>query len=309
MKNASIPPFAYNDTEITYKIQQKYPSMSEGERKVADYLLGADFSSVLPNINELADSAQTSVSTIVRFCKTLGFTGYSEFKYHYQNETPAPLGGNIQLSSADSISEIKEKVGNFTQQAIWQTISTINNTQLEKAITAISYARQIVVCGEGSASGIAALAANAFMCLGFPCCYIPDTLTQLRYVSFHGKNDVIIGITNDGYIKDVVDALMLAQSKHATTICITGRSGSLVTKYSDIVLYTTLKDDQSPLDLPITSICQLIILHLVQIGLIARNPKLSGQHVRHLQSLSDRKRYDYSVERAVEGRIHSLPDN
>lgn len=303
MNEQSFSASAYNDTEISYKIQQKYSSMSEGERKVADLLLNAVHSPSLPNINELADSAQTSISTIVRFCKTLGFSGYSEFKYHYQKGVPAPLGGDIQLSSSDSISALKEKVGNFTQQAIWQSISTINNAQLEEAITAVSYARQIMICGEGSASGIAALAANAFMCLGIPSCYIPDALTQLRHASFLEKNDVVIGITNDGYIKDVVDTLMLARSKHATTICITGRSDSLVTKYSDIVLYTTLTDNQSPLDLPITSICQLIILHLVQVGLMARNPQLSGQYARHLQALSDRKRYDYSVEHAVEGRI------
>lgn len=293
----------YNEAEIIYKIQQKYSSMSEGERKIADYLFSARPLSSLPNINELADLAQTSVSTIVRFCKTLGFTGYSEFKYNYQKGIPAPLGGNIELSSSDSISAIKEKVGNFTQQAIWQAISTINNSELENAITAISYARQIMVCGEGSASGIAALAANAFMCLGIPSFYIPEPLTQLRTASFYEKNDVIIGITNDGYIKDVVDTLMLARSKHATTICITGKSDSLVTKYSDIILYTTLIDNQSPLDLPITSVCQLIILHLIQVGLIARHPKLSGQYARQLQALSDRKRYDFNVKHAVEGRI------
>lgn len=295
--------FSVNDAEITYKIQQKYPSMSEGERKVADYFLGTVHHVSLPNINELADAVQTSISTIVRFCKTLGFSGYSEFKYHYQKGVPAPLGGDIQLSGSDTISAIKEKVGNFTQQAIWQSIATINNAQLEEAITSISYARQIMICGEGSASGIAALAANAFMCMGISSCYIPDALTQLRYASFCSKNDVVIGITNDGYIKDVVDTLMLAHSRHATTICITGRSDSLVTKYSDIVLYTTMQDNQSPLDLPITSICQLLILHLVQVGLMARNPQISGQYARQLQTLSERKRYDYSVENAVEGRI------
>lgn len=301
-----IPPFppAHMDAEVAYKIQQQYTAMSEGERKIADFLFSNDCFPSLPNINELAVSVQTSVSTIVRFCKTLGFSGYSEFKYHYQKGLPAPLGGDIQLSSSDSIVTIKEKVGTFTQQALWRSISIINNTQLEAAVSAISHARQIMICGEGSASGIAALAANAFMCLGIPSCYIPDALTQLRNISFYEKNDVVIGITNDGYIKDVVDTLMLAHSKNVTTICITGRSDSLVTKYSDIVLYTTLNDNQSPLDLPITSICQLIVLHLIQVGLIARNPKRCGQYARHLQSLSDRKRYDFSTQHATEERIH-----
>lgn len=290
------------DDEYFSKIRQVYSDMSEAERKVADYLLSHPHYHVFPNINELAAAAGASVSSIVRFCKALGFQGYSEFKYYYQQRTSAPLGGSVELNSTDSISVLKSKVSGFAQQVIRQSIATPDDPTLEAAIIALSYARRILICGEGSAGGIAAMSANSFMSLGIPSFYIPDPLIQLRSVSFFEKNDVVIGITNDGHIKDVVDTLYIAQKRHATTICITGKVDSLVTKYSDICLYTTLNDDQSLLDLPITSVCQLMVLYTLQVGLIARNSKVSQDYIHQLQKLSEFKRYDQGLGEIKEGR-------
>lgn len=284
-------------------IRQSYENFSETERKIADYLLSHPALTALPNISELAAASGTSISSIVRFCKTMGFNGYSEFRYDCQRRAAAPLGGSVKLDSSDSIESLKAKVSSFSRKVIHQAITTPDDAAMESAIVALSYARRIIICGEGNAAGVSTMAANTFMLLGIPSFYIPDPLLQLRSVSFLEKNDVVIGITNDGHIKDVVDVLCIAQKRHATTICITGRKDSLATKYSDICLYTTLQDDQSLLDLPITSVCQLMVLYTLQIGLIARNAKASQDYIHSLQMLSECKRYDTSLTEIQEGRI------
>ncbi len=286
-------------------IRQNYDNFSDAERKVADYLLNHPNIAPLPNIRELANASNTSISSIVRFCKTMGFDGYSEFRYNCQPRASAPLGGSIKLDKSDSMDSLKTKVSTFARKAIHQAIMTPNDAGMEAAIVALSYARRIIICGEGNAAGVSNMAANTFMLLGIPSFYIADPLLLLRSVSFLEKNDVVIGITNDGYIKNVVDVLHIAQQRHATTICITGKQDSLATKYSDICLYTTLQDDQSLLDLPITSVCQLMVLYTLQIGLIARNAKTSQDYIHKLQRLSERQRYDTSLTEIQEGRIHS----
>lgn len=289
--------------EYVSRIRAKYGIMSESEKKIADYILSLNYAEEDDSINNLAAATGTSVSTIVRFCKTLGFKGYAEFKFYCQKGILSPFSGKVEISSGDSVGTIKQKVVEFTKNAINNSIINTDNDEIDKAIEALSYARQILICGEGSASGIALLAVNTFMNLGIPSYVVQDPLTQIRTASFLGEQDVVIGITNCGYIKDVVDTLMVAKEHGAKTICITGMADSLVTRYSDICLCTTLRDNQSPLDLPTTTICQMITLHTLQIGYIVRNNKSTEDNVKKLYQLSELKRYDLALEHVSKERV------
>lgn len=289
--------------EYKSRIRNKYGSMSESEKRIADFILQEDFVNEDSSINNLAQATGTSVSTIVRFCKTLGFKGYAEFKFYCQKGILSPLSGQVEIDSRDSASALKQKVAEFTKNAINNSIMYTDNNEIERAIEALSKAKQILVCGEGSASGIALLAVNTFMNLGIPSYSIQDPLAQIRAASFLGENDLVIGITNCGYIKDVVDTLAVAKEQGATTLCITGLNDSLVTKYSDICLCTTLRDNQSPLDLPTTTICQMVTLHTLQIGYIARNNKDISERVKDLYQLSEMKRYDFTLTSIEKERV------
>ena len=61
--------------EYVSRIRSKYSVMSESEKKIADYILSNDFVNEDSSINNLAAATATSVSTVVRFCKNLGFKG------------------------------------------------------------------------------------------------------------------------------------------------------------------------------------------------------------------------------------------
>lgn len=284
------------------RIQSKYAEMSESEKRIADYLLAQNGGNDR-SINELAAATNSSVSTIVRFCKTLGFKGYAEFKFYAQKGILTPIGSNVKISANDSAGAIKQKVAEFAKNAINNSIVNTDNDQLDQAIAALTKAKQIIVCGNGSAYGIATIAANAFMNLGIPSYAISEPLKQIRTVSFADENSLVIGITNCGYVKDVVDAMMIAKKKGAMTICITGRADSLVTKYADIVLCTTLRDNQSLLDLPTTNICQMITLHTLQIGFIARNSEKLLQNIKNLYDISELQRYDLDIEEVETKRV------
>lgn len=274
--------------------------MSESEKRIADYILAQNGDSD-NSINELAAATHSSVTTVVRFCKTLGFKGYTEFKFFMRKSILTPMGVSVKIGANDTAGVIKQKVAEFAKNAISHSIDNTDNDQLDQAITALTKAKQVIVCGSGSAYGIATIAVNAFMNLGIPSYAISESLEQIRTVSFADENTVVIGITNCGYIKNVVDAMMVAKKKGATTICVTGRADSLVTKYADIMLCTTLRDNQSLLDLPTTNICQMITLHTLEIGFIVRNSKRLAKNMKNLYAVSELQRYDLETE-TVEAR-------
>jgi len=61
-------------------IRTQLDSLSKSEKKVALAVLEQPAATVSQNITALAKSAQVSEPTVVRFCRTLGYDGWHEFK-------------------------------------------------------------------------------------------------------------------------------------------------------------------------------------------------------------------------------------
>lgn len=289
--------------EYKSRIQSKYDGMSESEKKIADYILKTEFENGVGSINELAAATETSSATIVRFCKTLGFKGYAEFKFYCDKEILSPLGTKIRIDGDDSAGSLKQKVAEFAKNAIDGSIIYTDNEEIDKAIQALTDAKRVLVCGTGSAGGMALLAANILLDFGIPSFVFQDSLTRLRVTAFLEEGDVVIGFTNGGYIKEVVDVLAIAKEQGATTISITGNEKSLATEYSDICLRTSLRGGQNPMDVPAIVICQMVTLHTLLIGYLARNNQKVMQDMVSRSQLTDMERYDPSVMSVEKKRV------
>lgn len=284
--------FISGTKEYISRIRNKYDILSESEKQIADYFLTYDQEAPFgSSIKEVAAATSTSVATVVRFCKTLGFSGFAQFKFSVQSEVLSPIGGTVKIGSRDDMGVLKQKVAEFAKQNIDSTILHTDTQELEKAVEAIENCRQIIICAVGTSSGVAVSAANAFMVMGIPCHAVMDSLTMLRTVSLLKEGDVVIGISNCGYIKEVVDVLKISRDNKATTICITGSQDSLAARYADIVLYCRLRDYSSSLDILTVTICQLLTLQALQIGYLSRRSSEASENINTLYSISEMSRY------------------
>lgn len=258
-------------SEYISRIKSRYDSLCDSEKKVAEYFLNNQFTNFSYSVHELAKIIGTSPATIVKYCKSLGFTGYSEFKYFLQKGILSPMGGAVKIGSDDSAAEINQKVTEYAKSVISNTALILDCNDLEKAITVIASAKKLVIFGEGSSGGIAMTSAITFSNLGLPCDFMQDPFAQIIYATNMRSTDVAIGISNGGKVKNTVDALCVAKQQKATTICITGSIDSPITKCADLVLYTASKDSASVHDLPIINMSQLVLISVIQTGILIRN--------------------------------------
>ena len=65
--------------EMLDRIKASMPSLAPAEQRVAKLVLGDPRSFNLP-VSELADRAHVSKPTVVRFCRSMGYDGLSDFK-------------------------------------------------------------------------------------------------------------------------------------------------------------------------------------------------------------------------------------
>ena len=81
------------------KINSEYYQLTSAEKKVADYAVIHQQKTQFMSISELAEEAGVAEATISRFCKRLGYKGYSAFKLAVANSTARRV---VRIVTAES---------------------------------------------------------------------------------------------------------------------------------------------------------------------------------------------------------------
>jgi D-sedoheptulose 7-phosphate isomerase len=178
----------------------------------------------------------------------------------------------------------KEKVHEYLDQQINSTSSLKENyEELEKIFNVLKNARdsgnQVFVMGNGGSASTAShfvadllktsitnenirfkaisLSDNIPVLLAWSNDESYDTVFSNQLENFVEKDDVVIGISGSGNSKNVLNAIQLANEKHATTIGLNGKGGG---KLSEIVkINLTIKSD----DMLTIETIHLLICHLL----------------------------------------------
>lgn len=249
------------------KIRSEYNSLPPSEVKVADYVLQNPEEIIYLSVSELATEVDVSDSTIIRFCKDVGFKGYQEFKLFIAQDLVVTIENiNEDISENDDLETLSKKITFSNKQAIEETMSVLDLDALKTAIDQILEADKVQFYGVG-ASGITACDAKyKFLRIGKNVDCYTDAHLQAMSAATLGENDLVVGISHSGSTKDVVDSCKIAGEAGATVICITGHNKSPITRVSDIKLLTATKEGPLGSGALRSKIAQLHMLDLIFTG-------------------------------------------
>ncbi|CAM3220202.1 MurR/RpiR family transcriptional regulator [Paenibacillus lupini] len=226
-----------NSTNTLLLISSVYSSMTKAEKKVADAVQNNPEEAVLATVTDLAETAGVGETSVIRFCRTLGFRGYHDFKLSIaQDLVNMPSYTSGEIDDEDEPMEIARKVTLNNENVLKGTLDLLDLEQIDQAVSSILGAKQIYIYGVGS-SGITALDAHyRLMRLGFKVEAQRDAHIIAMSAALVDKEDVVIGISTSGSTKDLVDPIKQAKSNGATVICLTSHARSPITNYADTVL-------------------------------------------------------------------------
>jgi hypothetical protein len=72
------------------RVRELYPNLNSALQKVADIIQKEPETAFTTSINEVAEAAGVSQGTVTRFCRSLGFKGFQEFKIALAREMGFP---------------------------------------------------------------------------------------------------------------------------------------------------------------------------------------------------------------------------
>lgn len=295
-------------SDYSNRVLMYQDSFSSTEQKISTHLQIHGITSPNISITQFAQEVGVSVSSVLRYCRRLGYSGFKELKFYIQQEQYSSAVDDLSIHSSDDITTVKKKLSQFANKRIEKTMQCIDDNELNRAIKAILTAKTVYFYGVGSASGIARLAANQFMVMGVRAISQSDQLLNLRTASYLQSDEVMITINYDGCAKSSADALMLAKAAGATTILITCVTDSLSHKYADIVLRIAARNSSNALNIVTFSMCQLALLQTLMIGVWLEDEERFFAQSRCQKAISEMVRYDKRQKEITKSRINGNND-
>ena len=212
------------------RIQSTLPSLAPAEQRVGQLLLTDPRAFASLPVVELAERAKVSKPTVVRFCRSVGYSGLSDFKL----KLAGSLGEGVpfihrSVGEQDSTAEVLVKVIDNTVAAFLKYRNDASATAIDKAVTAItqthSQGKRLEFFGVGNSGIVAQDGQHKFFRLGSHTIAHCDSHLQIMSASLLGPGDCLVLISNSGRIRDLLECCDIARKNGATTIVITA-SGS-----------------------------------------------------------------------------------
>ncbi|AIQ25790.1 transcriptional regulator [Paenibacillus sp. FSL H7-0737] len=224
---------------IFSSIHSKYNNLTNTEKKVADYVLENTRSVVYMSITDLADACDVGESSIFRFCKSLSYKGYQEFKIALahsitvENEIPQLTD---QILMDDTTEAVASKVLTTNVSALNETYNLIDIQKINEAIDYMINAERVSFFGVGSSLITAMEAKIKFMRITNKTECLMDSHLQMMSAALMSNRDVAVIISYSGSTKDSIEVAKKAKERGAKVVSITRFEKSPLTSYSDLTL-------------------------------------------------------------------------
>lgn len=245
-----------------------YDSLTKTEKRIAKTIMASPELFRGASLSECAQQLDVGDATFIRFCRTLGFSGFSDFKLALsvelatRDQKPNAILDN-DITSEDDCQNVALKLENMVQRVLSETINLLDYDQLEQIVKKMRHAKRVFFFGAGSSGVMAEEAKYKFMRIGLNVDASANNHVMFMQASLMNKDDVVIGISHSGYSKETVEALRIAQSSGATTIALTHNLRSPITDVANYVLANGHRQGQLQGDSMGTKIAQLFVLDVV----------------------------------------------
>ena len=270
---------------LLQRIAESRASAPATRRAILDAILEDPDRVLEESFEQLAERSASSVPTIMRTCRDLGFAGLREFKLALAQELAiggSPLHRRVNIE--DAADDVVAKIARSAAASVAGVRNQLHMPTLAAAVDAIASAPHIDVYGAGNTSWFMAtdLQARLFR-LGLSASAWSDYHLQQVAAGAQRAGGVVIAITHVGGMPSLLDAVDIARSQGAKVIAIT-RPDTPLAERADMLLGLTVPDDAV---MHVGIDAYLVHLTLVEILTVLVAQRVGSPAVQRLQGVRE----------------------
>ena len=277
------------------RIKASLPSLAPAEQRVGKLVLADPRAFANLPVTELADRAHVSKPTVVRFCRSMGYDGLSDFKLKLAGSVSEGVPFiHRSVDVDDKTSDIAVKVIDNTVAAFLKYRNDASSFALEHAAQALAATqktnRRIEFYGVGNSGIVAQDAQHKFFRLGVNAIAYSDGHMQVMSASMLQPGDCAVIISNSGRTRDLMDACDIAKKQGATTIVITA-SGSPLASAGHIHLTADHPEGYDKYSPMVSRLLHLLIIDILATTVALRIGEELQPVLRDMKKNLSSKRY------------------
>jgi glucokinase len=252
------------------QIRRAHGKLSPAEQRVANFVMAHPRSTLNDPIAQIAQASEVSQPTVIRFCRSLGCNGLSDFKLRLASSLTGTMPiTHTQVTGQDTMLELGVKVLGNTASAILQLRDHLNRDSIDRAVQWIANASRVEIYAVGHYGAVADDAQLKFMRIGLPSStYTSDRLQKLA-ANLLTPHDVVLIISSSGSVSDLLDIAEKARERGAPVIAITSSQSPLARRADLALIVDHVEDPKTQIPM-ISRILHLLMIDILVVGVSLR---------------------------------------
>lgn len=243
-------------------VRSFYPSLTRAERQVADSVLQDAQDIIYGSVTDLAERAGVGETSVLRFCRHIGYSGFQEFKLALAQELARPEIENTD-NDGNHATSLYDQLTHRNIRLIEETAAFLEEEELNRGVQMLLRAKRVAFFGVGSSGLTAEDARYRFLRVGLVVEAIPDSHLATVRAALLDADDVLVVISVSGSTIDTVDVTRLAKENGAKVVCITNHTKSPITRFADVLLLGSSREGPTEGSALSSKMIQLHILDLL----------------------------------------------
>ncbi len=266
------------------RIPAKMNSFSRNQTIVANYIMENMENVAFDTLKELATKINVSTTTIIRFARELGYSGFSDMQKDIQRNIihKSTLPERIHQSKNRSSDQLMKDSFENDIKNIHDTMELVSDSELSNAIDAIYNANQVYVLGLRSSfsmahyatSRLAQIRKNVKLVQAVGMIYPEEVVSA-------GKGDVCLAFLFPRYSKTSTTLISWLKAYGVKIILFTSPNYSMVEGYGDIVLPCAV----SGISFKNSFAAPLCLINYIANACASKNPERSRKTLAQIEEI------------------------
>ncbi|EKC7174813.1 MurR/RpiR family transcriptional regulator [Cronobacter sakazakii] len=271
-------------------IRQRYPTLAQSDRKLADFLLQfPDYARHLSS-QQLAAEAGVSQSSVVKFSQKLGYKGFPALKLAISEALASQsnihsVAVHNEILGDDPLRLVGEKLIKENVAAMHASLDINPEEKLLASVGLLRNARRIVLTGIGASGLVAKNFSWKLMKIGLNAVSEQDMHALLATVQAMEPEDLLVALSYSGERREINLAADEALRVGARILAITGFTPNALQQRATQCLYT-IAEEQATRSAAISSTsAQMMLADLLFMALVQQDLEKAPERIRHSEAL------------------------
>ena len=234
--------------DVLQELKDNYDKFTGSQKIIGKYVIDNYREVAFMSAIELAEKVGVSDATIIRFARSIGFSGFAEFKNHIREGIKDFDPPYKRLSKSygllDDKNNLNMQIGKTDLKNLEKFLLSLETEKIEQAVDAIYEAKTIYLMGIGTSGLVTDFLTFHLQRMGFKVIAISEGgIVNVEKIISITKDDLLILCSFPRYSKPTYNATIFARKKGAKILTITDSDLSMISRNSDIVL--SVKVDNS----------------------------------------------------------------